>query len=127
MLTAEQILKADDMGDTRTVSVPEWGGELCVRKMNGMERDRWELLTSKAVDKPGLANIRASLCAMTICDEKGKRLFSDGQMAALGAKSAVALDRIFDVARDLNKLKDEDIEELEKNSLAAVPVASGSN
>jgi hypothetical protein len=126
MLTAEKILKAQDLSELEKVDVPEWGDFVYVRKMNGMERDRWELMTSKAVEKPMGANVRASLCAMTICDEKGKRLFTDNQMSALGAKSAIALDRIFAVSKDLNKLNDDDIEELEKNSLAAVPVASGS-
>lgn len=127
MLSAEQILKADDLAELEKIKVPEWDGFVYVRKMNGLERDRWELIASKAVDKPSQANIRASLCAMTICDEKGKRLFTDNQMSALGAKSGTALDRIFAVAKDLNKLSDEDVEELEKNSLAAVPAASGSN
>ena len=126
MLSAEKILKAQDLSELEKVDVPEWGDFVYVRKMNGMERDRWELMTSNAVEKPMGANIRASLCAMTICDEKGKRLFTDNQMNALGAKSASALDRIFSVSKDLNKLNDDDIEELEKNSLAAVPAASGS-
>ena len=127
MLTAEQILKSDDLKDRVKVNIPEWGGDLYVRKMNGMERDRWELMTARAVDKPLAANVRASLCAMTICNEKGKRLFTDNQMTALGAKSAIALNRIFEVSQRLNKLEDSDIEELEKNSLAAVPAASGSS
>lgn len=127
MLTADQILKADDLAELKKVDVPEWGDFVYVRKMNGMERDRWELMASKAVDKPSTANIRASLCAMTICDDKGKRLFTDNQISNLGSKSAVALDRVFSVAKDLNRLSDDDLDELEKNSLTAVPAASGSN
>ena len=127
MLTADQILKADDLGDLKKVEAPEWGDFVYVRKMNGMERDRWELMSAKAVDKPSQANIRASLCAMTICDDKGKRLFTDNQIANLGSKSSIALNRIFEVSRNHNKLSDDDIEELEKNSLAVVPAASGSN
>lgn len=127
MLTAEQILKADDLAELEKVNVPEWGDFVYVRKMNGMERDRWELTASKALEKPSTANIRASLCAMTICDDKGKRLFTDNQISNLGAKSATALDRVFSASKDLNKLSDDDLDELEKNSLTAVPAASGSN
>ncbi|MCP5017110.1 MAG: hypothetical protein GY938_17840 [Ketobacter sp.] len=115
MLTAEQILKADDRAELVKVDVPEWGGSVNVCVMSGSCRDRWELATAGAVDRPGTANIRASLCAYTTCDEKGKRLFSDGQIAALGEKSSAALDRVFSVARKLNKISDDDIEELEKN------------
>jgi hypothetical protein len=127
MLSAEQILKANDQADIKKIDVPEWGGFVYVRIMSGKERDRWELLVSKSVDKPQTANIRASLCAMTICDEKGKRVFTDNQIESLGAKSSTALDRVFSVSKTINRLSDDDLEELEKNSLAAVPAASGSN
>lgn len=127
MLTAEKILKADDLNELEKLEVPEWGGSLYVKIMSGVERDRWELMAAKAIEKPGTANIRASLCAMTICNEKGKRLFGDNQIAALGAKSATVLDRIYAISKKLNKLSEDDIEELEKNSLKAVPAASGSN
>ncbi len=115
MLTAEQILKAADTCNPVKVPVPEWGGDVYVRVMTGAERDRWEIATSNALEKPGQANIRAGLCAAAICDESGKRLFTDNQAAALGGKSGVALDRVYDVARKLNKVSDGDIEELEKN------------
>jgi len=115
MLTAEQILKADDLSERVEVDVPEWGGSVYVQIMSGSARDRWELTTAKALDKPGTANVRAGLCVATICDEKGKRLFSDGQVAALGAKSSAALDRVYAVAKKLNKISDEDIETLEGN------------
>jgi hypothetical protein len=114
-LTGEQILKADDVGKLEKVEVPEWGGEVYVKVMNGQSRDRWELSTSKAIESPGTANIRASLVAACACDENGKRLFSDGQVAAIGQKSAIALDRVYEVAKDINQLEDKDIEELEKN------------
>lgn len=127
MLSAEQILKANDLAELKKVDVPEWGDFVYVRKMSGIERDRWELLVSKSVDSPMKANVRASLCAMTICDDKGNRLFTDNQINALGAKSAVALNRVFEKSQKLNRLTDDDLEELEKNSLAAVPAASGSH
>lgn len=114
-LTAEQILKAEDVTDLVKVDVPEWGGELYVRVMDGASRDRWELSTSKALESPNTANVRASLVAATACDEKGKLLFAAGQVAALGAKSSVPLDRVYDIAKTINKLNDEDVEELEKN------------
>lgn len=127
MKTADEILNYDDTLKREKVDVPEWETELFVKVMSGAERDRWELSTTALLKTPNLANIRASLCVMTICDEKGKRIFTNDQINALGDKSAVVLDRIFDIARRINKLNDDDIEELEKNLEPAVRAVSGSN
>lgn len=115
MLTKEQILQANDL-PKELVKVPEWDGEVYVRTMTGAERDAFEqsLIISKG--KIDLVNVRAKLCALAICDENGNRLFSDLEIEQLGQKSAVALDRIFEVTQRLNKIGTEDIEELEKNS-----------
>ncbi len=115
MLSAEQILKADDLGDIEKVSVPEWGGDVYIKIMSGAERDYFELTAAKAVENPGSNSVRAALCSATICDDKGKRLFTNNQTASLAKKSAVALNRIYEKARALNKVTDEDIEELEGN------------
>ena len=48
-------------------------------------------------------------------DEKGDRLFTDKDVAQLGAKSAAALDRVFRAAQKLNALGDAAIEAAEKN------------
>ena len=61
-----------------------------------------------------LQNIRAKLASMSICDESGKRIFTDADMAQLSGKSAVALQRVFEVARRLSGLGDGDVEELTK-------------
>jgi hypothetical protein len=114
-LTAEQILAADDCGSLEKITVPEWGGDVYVKVMDGASRDRFELATSKAMESPNTANVRASLAAATICDQAGKLLFSVSQVANLGKKSAVALDRIYAVSKRINRLQDDDIEELEKN------------
>jgi hypothetical protein len=42
VLTKEQILSADDI-KTETVLVPEWGGDVIVRGLSGVERDAYEM------------------------------------------------------------------------------------
>ena len=118
MLTKDQILKADDMV-TQAVEVPEWGGVVTVAGMTGTERDAFEqsiVDTRGKSTKTNLANIRARLCAMTMVDDKGERLFADSEIKALGKKSAKALDRVFAVAQELNGMSPGDVEELAKNS-----------
>lgn len=118
MLTKEQILTAEDLV-TQEVEVKEWGGSVTVKGMTGTERDSFE---QSIVDTKGkstttnLANIRARLCAMTMVDEKGVRIFADNEIVKLGKKSAKALDKVFAVAQELNGMSPKDVEELAKNS-----------
>ncbi len=117
-LTKEKILSASDRV-AEIVKVQEWGGEVMVGIMTGEQRDIWEahLIRDKKPDeKINSQNLRALLCAMTIQDEQGNLIFSSNDIEALGNKSAVALERVFRVARRLNKLNASDIEELTKNS-----------
>lgn len=116
MLTATDILECADLGSPEKVEIPEWNDHVYVRIMSGAERDQWEILTTTLIKNPEIINVRAALCAMTICDKSGQRLFTNDQIEKLGEKSAIPLDRVFAVAKRINKLSEEDIEELEKNS-----------
>ncbi len=114
ILGKDQILGAEDSA-TEAVSVPEWGGDVIVKTMSGFARDQFE---SSIVGKNGgtnLANIRAKMVAAVLVDEAGELLFSEKDVAALGKKSAKALDRVFSVAQRLNGFSDSDVEELAKN------------
>ena len=114
VLSKEQILKSDDL-KTELIEVPEWGGKIYVRTMTGKERDAFESLFLKSNKDGSIDNVRATLAAMTICDEKGERLFKDAEIKELGKKNAAALNRIFAASQKLNKLTEEDVKELTKN------------
>lgn len=111
-LNRDDILGASDI---RKEKVKAWGGEVWVRGMTGAERDRFE---SSVIQFKGssqnlnLANIRAKLCALTICDESGTRLFNEADVQALGEKSAVELSKVFIVAQRLSGITDADVKEL---------------
>jgi len=117
LLTREQIFEVQDL-QQETVSVPEWAGDVIVRGLTGAERDRWEDGMIQGRGKKRrivMLNARASLAALTVVDETGKRLFSNADAVALGKKSAAALDRIFSAAMRLSGLTEEDIEDLTGN------------
>jgi len=117
LLNKDQILKADDL-KSEIVEVPEWGGEVKVRTMTGIERDTFEesIFDSKGKDtKMNFKNLRAKLVVLTIIGDNGERLFIEADVEALGKKSAKALDRIFGVAQRLNGIGQKEVEELTKN------------
>ena len=112
MLDRNSILQMDDLPKEK-VSVPEWGnGDLWVKTLTGSERDSFEQSMVQKKNKPNLNNVRARFAVLTICDDKGERLFSDNDAEALGKKSAAALDRVFEVAQRLNGFSDDDQREL---------------
>lgn len=107
--------------------IPEWGGWVRIRRICAVERDRFEARLA-ILRKEGKAgeNIRAELAALALCDEHGKRLFSNADVVDLGNKGAAALDRIWDKAAALAKMNDDDVEDAKKNSSSAPSGASTS-
>ena len=111
--TRDLILSADDL-KTEDVLVEEWGITVRVRELTGTERGIFEKSISKISNNPDGStnveldahNVRVSLCAMTIVDEEGSRLFNDNEVVLLGKKSARAITRIFDVSARLSGIAD---------------------
>ena len=116
VLTRENILEIQDI-QIELVQIPEWGEDatVYVKGMTGAERDKFEsslvVLRGKS-QTLNMANIRAKLASLTICDENGKRLFGEQDVQVLSQKSASALQRVFVLAQKLSRIGDEDIEEL---------------
>ena len=128
VLGREEILASRDLRD-ETIDVPEWGGKIRVRSLTGWERDQYE--TSITQQSGGnvtfnLLNARAKMVALTVIDDDGDRVFSDEDTIELGKTSAVAVNRIFEVAQRLSGLTNEDVEEL-ASGLGTAPVVDTSS
>jgi hypothetical protein len=116
LLTRDQILSRDDATpDLHTIEIPEWGGSAFVRVLSGKQRERFE----KAVGRENESNLRGLFAALCLCDDKGKPIFTEADISALGEKSSKALDRVYRAGIKLNAIGKDDIDELEKNSEAA--------
>lgn len=115
-LGKDEILNADDLDELREVEVEEWGGTVYVGKMNSKERDKLEessyTLNTKSgeVEDVSMEGYRARVCALSICNEDGERVFNYSDWKKLAEKSADAVDTVFEEAADLNGLTQEDIE-----------------
>ncbi|KKL51963.1 hypothetical protein LCGC14_2290240 [marine sediment metagenome] len=117
------ILNADDLEIREVkIGVKGWPEVLWVRTLTGAERDSWEagiVNLGPGEDKSyNLKNIRARFVSMVACEKSGNRIFDNGDVAALGTKSAQALDLIFDAGQKLNGIRDDDLEGLAGNSAA---------
>lgn len=127
-LTRDAILASPDL-PTESVAVPEWGGTVMVRGLNGTERDAFEAESYRVRGKDveiNRANLRSRLLVRAIVDDQGKRIFTDDDIAMLGAKSAAALDRVMEVAQRLSGIGNDDVEELAKNSDSDLAASSTS-
>ena len=72
-------------------------------------------LTPQEMDRK-MDDFRAKLAVNTLCDEKGKLMMKQADVTVLSrAMSAARLEKIMTVAQDLNKITEEDKEELVKN------------
>ena len=116
-LTKDEILAAKDT-KYEDIDVPEWGGKVRIKCMTGSERDAYEasLYELKGTEvKLNREDMRAKLLARVLVNEHGKRLFADGEIKALGEKSAHALERIYVAAQKLNAISNDSVELLAKN------------
>lgn len=117
LLSREAILEADD---TRyeTVECPEWGGDVRLKSIRGTQRDAYEasLVEERGNSrKMNLRNARAKLIILCAVDESGRALFTSEDLRQLGNKNAAPLDRLFDAARKLAGMSEEDVKELTEN------------
>lgn len=108
-LTRDQILASRPR--LTPVDVPEWGGEVLLRPLSvaGL------IAFMDAREKLPAVALYPQLVAASACDEEGRPLFGDDDLAALQAKDFEVVKRVGEAAMRLNKLADSDDEERAKN------------
>lgn len=100
------------------VDCPEWGGKVRIRNLSGTQRDAYEasLVQGRSNDRQlNLANARAKMLVLAIVDGEGRQLFTADDVRALGRKNAAPIERIFDAARKLSGMSQEDVDKLTEN------------
>lgn len=110
-LSADDILSSNDLKIDK-LDVPEWGGHVYIQAMDGFRRDKFEELSTGKNSK----HILAKLVAMCVCDEKGRPIFTEKQIAEINKKSAAALNRVTNKIMEMNVMSDSDIDDIAKNS-----------
>jgi hypothetical protein len=120
-LDRKSILAVDDVRKEK-FAVPEWKGDVFLRVLTGTDRDRFE--ESYADQKMKAFRIRFLLLAL--CDDDGKRLFSDDEADILGKKSSVVINRLFEAGWKLNAFTQEAVDALGEDSPSGQKGASTS-
>jgi hypothetical protein len=105
------ILAAEDCPLTQ-VEVPEWGATVYLRPLTARERDR---ITARAIKGESDEALSIALVGRCLCDIDGRRVFADGEIEQLGAKSGAVVERLFGLALDLNGMGAKAQESLAKN------------
>jgi len=118
ILTRDQILNASDIGIEK-VSVPEWGGEIYVKAMSLGDRNKCSLCLFDTDEKGEQiakkdVDYNTVMLAFTLCDKKGKLIFSEEDIEAISNKSTKATDRCLEVAKRLNNFTEEEVDNAEK-------------
>lgn len=152
VLSREDILKAEDLL-IEFVKTPEWAPKghanpdefgVYARGLTGTDRDAFEMamleqrrVTSattgrkKEVQVINLQNLRAKLVVRGAVDtadpDTAQPIFSPEDVTALGRKSALALNRVYQKIRELSGLTDEDVDEMTADLGEGQSDASGSN
>lgn len=124
MLNKDALIKKEDikieklnLSDNEFIYIKEWTAQ---------EQNDFELsLTEEVKDEKGrikdykrnLNDFRAKLAVSSVCDEKGNLLFKTNDYKLLSKNmSAKKLSKIADAIAMLNKIDEENIENLAKNS-----------
>jgi hypothetical protein len=112
LLSKSEILQVQDTKVSAAVPVPEWGGEVYIKTLSGTERDAFE----DAYAENKMKAFRCRFLVLTLSDDKGQRLFADGDVGELGKKSSVVINRLFEAAWKHNAFTNEAVESLGEGS-----------
>lgn len=141
-ISVEAITSSNDLA-IREVAVPEWAPPgtdpaqafVYMREMTARERDEFErehvsLRRASNADEPGvamLANMRARLVSKCLCKGPDDRtpLFPDFRTgnSVLSMKAGRVVDRLFDVASEMNGISEAAVQVIAGNSEASSPNA----
>jgi len=119
-LTKDEILGLSDI-QVKEIDVPEWSASVYIKQLTRGEADEYmsrrfsktEMKQAGIESNVSLFGHDAWLVARGVCDEDGKRLFTNSDIKKLEEKNANAIGRISVEIMEFSSMK-KDVEELEE-------------
>lgn len=108
----KRLLNAKDIR-TKAVEVPEWGGTYYVRVINGKAREAFE---EALAAEQRMKNFRMKFLILTLCDEDGGTILTEADIDALGERSSVVINRVFETAWAINGFTKEAVDAMGEGS-----------
>lgn len=107
-LSREEILAVVERraGEAVALDVPEWGGEVRIRRLTAAEAERTGLTND---EQP--PDVVARVIAASLVDDEGEPLFNEGDVAALADADLSAATRVFVACVKANGLGSEALDE----------------
>jgi len=116
-LSLDDIYAFNDIKIER-VYVPKWQGYVYLKEQSGHDLDKLEKQARNGI--ANIDNIRAQFIAMSLCDKDGNRIVkaedANNHYRKLSLKSGAALNFLVDKISEMNKVSQEDLEKMAKNS-----------
>jgi hypothetical protein len=119
MALRDKIFDAEDRPVDRSEDVPEWGVTVWFRVMTGTARDEFEgatLRNMRGDEVVSTTGIRSMLLVSTLVDEQGAAVFTKQDIRKLEGKNSVVLHRLAEIAKTVNSIAKDSIDDAEKNS-----------
>lgn len=115
MLNREKLLGAGSAFKLGEIEIPELGGKVFLRVISSRERDQLESEISAGSKSGNLSNIRAKLVVRSLCDDTGKRLFTDADVELVGDMPAPMIGMLFEACARHNGMTGGAVEDARKN------------
>ena len=99
------------------VDVPELGDFCYLRVLTARERDAFDQSTGDPLTKKlTVDNITARLVVLCLCNEKGVRLYNNGEASHVGDMPTTVIELLYNESRRINGMLPEAVEDAAKNS-----------
>lgn len=114
LLSREQILNANDR-TYEVVQCPEWGGDVRIQSLTGLEYDRFqkEIASGRGKNRDvRFDHLRTRLIVKCAVDEDGALMFEEADIRRLSSKNSKPIDRLFAACQKIVGMSDDDAEKM---------------
>lgn len=110
------ILKSEDI-KLNKIHVKEWGCDIYIKQICPREQNeyfQWCDEERKKYGELSIGRVNSKYVTMLVCDENGKRVFSDDDFDKIMEKNACVINYIAEKINDINTFTTAEVEDIAK-------------